>query len=208
MLRAVAALVEPRGDITHIFGGHFSWHLFRALGRRPILLTAVSAHDGGGPLPRRHLARVAVEIDSGVDDWVRAGVPRDRIAVVRPGIDLDWFTWAPPPASPRFTLLFASTPSDPAEIDARGIGLLVELARSRPDCDAGRALATMGRCRRQARHRGAGSSAELHRASRSKSTTCASTTRRVMPPCSGLRPAGKRAAEFRGRKGLPPGGRA
>ena len=41
VLRVVAALVEPRAEVTHIFGGQSSWHLLRALGRRPIVLTAV-----------------------------------------------------------------------------------------------------------------------------------------------------------------------
>ena len=134
VLRAAAALLEPRGDITHVFGGHFSWHLFRALGRRPILLTAVAAHDGGSQLPRDP-ARVVVEIDAGVEEWVNAGVPRHRITIVRPGVDLDWFAAAPSPAAARFTLLFASTPSDPSQLDARDLPLLVEVARQRPDCD-------------------------------------------------------------------------
>jgi hypothetical protein len=82
ILRAAGALIEPRGDITHVFGGHFSWHLFRALGRRPILLTAVAAHAGGPRLPREP-ARVAVEIDAGVEEWLNAGVPRHRITIVR-----------------------------------------------------------------------------------------------------------------------------
>jgi glycosyltransferase involved in cell wall biosynthesis len=134
-LRAVAAILEPRGDITHIFGGDFSWHLFRALGRRPILLTAVAALNGNVPTPRRDLARVAVETDSGVDEWLGLGFPRERVVVIRPGIDVDWYTRVPAPSGERFTLLFASTPSDPAEIEPRGIPLLVELARARPDCD-------------------------------------------------------------------------
>jgi len=135
ILRAVAAAVERRGHVTHIFGGQMSWHLFRALGRRPILLTAIAAATGAERLPHVNVARVAVEGDLGVEEWVEAGVPRDRIVVVRPGVDLSWFGSVPPPPEGRFTLLFASTPSDPAEIGPRGIALLVELARRRRDID-------------------------------------------------------------------------
>lgn len=135
ILRAVAAVVERRGDVTHIFGGQHSWHLFRALGRRPILLTAIAARDGTDRLPHVNVARVAIESDVGADEWVDAGVPRDRIVVVRPGVDLSWFSVVPAPPDGRFTLLFASTPSDPAEIEPRGIPVLVELAKRRPDVD-------------------------------------------------------------------------
>lgn len=134
-LRAVAALVESTGQVTHVFGGRASWHLLRSLGRRPILLTAVVAHEGSAPLPTSNLARVVVETDDAVDEWVRAGIAPDRVRVQRPGIDLDRYRRSPPPMSGRFRLLFASTPSDPLEFEARGIPLLVALARLRPDVD-------------------------------------------------------------------------
>ena len=91
LLRAAAAVIERRGDVTHIFGGQFSWHLFRALGRRPILLTAVAPRTGDEPLPHmRRIARVAIEADAAADEWVQAGVPRERVELVPPGVDLDW----------------------------------------------------------------------------------------------------------------------
>lgn len=134
-LRALAAVVEPRGDVTHVFGGHISWHLLRALGRRPIILTAVVPGPRNPDLPMSGLARVVVESEAAIDDWTDAGVARDRIEVIYPGVDLDWFRPLPQPASPRFSLLFASTPSDLAELEARGLPLIVELARHRPDID-------------------------------------------------------------------------
>ena len=41
--RATAALIEPLGNVTHAFGAMNAWHLLRALGRRPIIFTAVLA---------------------------------------------------------------------------------------------------------------------------------------------------------------------
>jgi glycosyltransferase involved in cell wall biosynthesis len=133
VLRLAAAVVEPHGDVSHVFGGAGSWHLLRALGRRPILLTAVVA-AGNVPMPYGKCARVVVESEAAVDEWAAAGVSRERIELVRPGIDLAHYR--PSPNRPgRFTVLFASTPADAAEIDSRGVGLLMDLARARPDLD-------------------------------------------------------------------------
>jgi glycosyltransferase involved in cell wall biosynthesis len=132
VLRAAAAAIERSGDITHIFGGSVSWHLIRALGRKPIVLTAAVANDGDVQLPHSNISRVIVETDLAVDEWVQAGIKRDHVSIVRPGIDLDHFNLHEPPQGP-FTLIFASTPSDVSEIASRGIPLLVELARARPD---------------------------------------------------------------------------
>ena len=133
-LRGVAACIEPTGDISHVFGGRVSWHLLRALGRRPIVLTAVVATIGEADIPAT-LAHVVIETETAAEEWTRAGVPPQRMSLIRPGVDLDWFGMLPAVESNRVSLLFASTPADPAEIDRRGIPLLVELARLRPDID-------------------------------------------------------------------------
>jgi glycosyltransferase involved in cell wall biosynthesis len=134
-LRAVAALLEPFGDVTHVFGGQVSWHLLRALGRRPVILTAVVPPSGDGAVPTSRLAAVAVESKGSVDEWIRVGVPPERIEVIYPGIDLNWMRPLPPPAAARPALLFASTPADVADLEPRGVPLLVELARRRADID-------------------------------------------------------------------------
>ena len=55
--RAAAALIEPFGNVTHAFGAMNSWQLLRALGRRPIIFTAVIA---GPALDRALYDKVAV----------------------------------------------------------------------------------------------------------------------------------------------------
>jgi glycosyltransferase involved in cell wall biosynthesis len=134
-LRAAAALVEPLGDVSHVFGGQQSWHLIRALGRRPIILTAVVPRSGGECLPLSNIAQVVVESEAAIQEWIEVGIPRQRIQIVYPGIDLRWYAPLPPPPGSRPSLIFASTPSDPAELEARGVALLIELARHRPDID-------------------------------------------------------------------------
>lgn len=135
LLRGLAALLERRGDVTHIFGGFSSWHLLRALGRRPIVLTAVSPRRSAPLSLPRLPAFVAVEADALVGEWRQAGMPASRIRVVYPGIDLSRFELLAPPSNKRLQLLFASSPASVAEFDERGIPLLVEIARRRRDVD-------------------------------------------------------------------------
>jgi glycosyltransferase involved in cell wall biosynthesis len=134
-LRLAAVAIERFGALTHIFGGIGTVaHFLHLLGRRPILFTVVI---GGAPLPEHAYARVArfvVESDGLAKSLRDAGIGPERIEVLYPPVDLEWFAFHPPPAG-RFQLLFASTPAEPSEIDARGIGLLIELARRRPEID-------------------------------------------------------------------------
>jgi glycosyltransferase involved in cell wall biosynthesis len=135
LLRAAGAAIEPTGDVTHVFGGAASWHLLRAVGRRPVVLTAVIESRPEEQLPPIRFARVVVESETLVSQWIERGVPADCISIVRPGVDLRRYAPAAAPPTGRFRLLFASTPSDAEAIEARGIPLLVELARARPDLD-------------------------------------------------------------------------
>jgi glycosyltransferase involved in cell wall biosynthesis len=133
LLRALAAVIERWGNITHVFGSLDDWHLLRSLGRRPLVFTAAIA----GLSPHRRLLEKATVVVVETDTLRRAiedaGVPASRVRLIYPGVDLDQFAPAPPPPQPPFRILFASTPADPGEFEQRGIPLLVELARRRPD---------------------------------------------------------------------------
>jgi glycosyltransferase involved in cell wall biosynthesis len=135
VLRSLAPLFERVGDVTHIFGGAESWHLMRSIGRRPVVFTAVVHARPGERLPHSQFARVVVEADALIDEWVARGVPRAKITVVHPGIDLEHYPFMLRRREERLRLLFASSPSEPSEIEARGIPLLIELARARPDIE-------------------------------------------------------------------------
>jgi glycosyltransferase involved in cell wall biosynthesis len=135
VLRSLAPLLERTGDVTHVFGGTESWHLLRSIGRRPIVLTAVVHAKPGETLPHVRFARVVVEADSLIEEWTARGVPRKALTVVYPGIDLERYAFAPLQRTDRLRFLFASSPSESSEIDARGIPLLIELARARPDIE-------------------------------------------------------------------------
>lgn len=136
LLRAAAVVLERAGTVSHVFGGVGAVaHFLHVLGRRPILVTAVIPGD---PLERALYDRVAafvVQSPGIADTLMSTGVSPDRIETIYPGLDLAEYPHYPPPATSRFQLLFASTPSDPDDFDARGIGMLIELARLRPDID-------------------------------------------------------------------------
>ncbi len=134
-LRLAAACVERFGDVSHVFGALDDWHLIRAVGRRPVVLTVALS---GGLLPgalHRKVAVFVVESERVAQMLVASGVEPGRVAVIYPGVDLRVFRPRPRPSSSPFRVLFASSPSDAREFGARGISLLVETARLRPDVE-------------------------------------------------------------------------
>jgi glycosyltransferase involved in cell wall biosynthesis len=134
-LRCAALSLERRGDVTHIFGGLDAAHFLLLLGRRPILFTVAIPGEGTAAHLYGKVARFVAESRPIAAALRRAGVPDDRIEIIYPGINLARFRPQPVPTTTRFRLLFASTPADPDEIEARGIPLLVSLARRRPDIE-------------------------------------------------------------------------
>ena len=133
--RATAAMLEPFGEVTHAFGAMNAWHLLRALGRRPLVFTVALP---GAALEEALYQKVTVfvaESECLADDLRRAGIGSERIRVIYPGVNLEEYRPRTRPAGDRFQVLFASAPSDACEFDARGIPLLVDLARLCPEID-------------------------------------------------------------------------
>lgn len=133
--RALAAAIERTGDITHVFGSIDAWHPLRSLGRRPMVFTVVIP---GPPLQSELYSRVTrfvAETEVLADKLVELGVNRQRITVIYPGVDLSRFSPSPFPPRRPLRLLFASTPADAREMEQRGIPLIVDLARLRPDVE-------------------------------------------------------------------------
>jgi len=64
-----------------------------------------------------------------------AGIPRERVRVIHPGVNLSNFTVAASPPPTPFRILFASWPEDPRELEGRGVLALVALARRCPDVE-------------------------------------------------------------------------
>src|SRR5262245_48580451 len=75
LLRAVAAAVEPRGAVTHVFGALDEWHLLRAVGRRPIVFTVALPGRAIDPANARKVSAFAAETEPLDDALVQSGVP-------------------------------------------------------------------------------------------------------------------------------------
>lgn len=135
LFRAAAAIIEPFGDVTHVFGAMNAWHALKALGARPLILTVALPGPALDSALYDKVSVFAAESECLADDLRSAGVGADRIRVIYPGVDLEEFRPLPRPARERFQLLFASSPSDAREFDARGVTLLVEVARRCPEID-------------------------------------------------------------------------
>jgi len=135
VFRATAALVEPFGDVTHAFGAMNAWHLLRALGRRPIIFTVALPGPALEPALYDTVTMFVVESECLADDLRRAGVSADKIRVIYPGVNLDEYRPVTRASRDRFHVLFASSPSDASEFPARGIPLLVDVARLCPEID-------------------------------------------------------------------------
>ena len=133
--RALAPFLEWRGDVSHAFGAMNAWHLLRALGRRPLLLTVAIPGPALDPAMYRKVSLFVAETEPLAKALATAGIPAERVRLIYPGVDLAVFRPAPFPPPKPFRVLFASTPADPAEFDARGVTLLVEVARRAPDVE-------------------------------------------------------------------------
>jgi glycosyltransferase involved in cell wall biosynthesis len=137
VLRALAAVVEPRGEITHAWGAIDDWHFLRLLGRKPLLFTVAFDAPLRAPAHYDNVALFVAESEGLAAHLRSVGVDGARIRVVYPGVDLDVF--APPPhetaPAGRLRVVFASAPQHVEEFADRGIPLLVELARACPDID-------------------------------------------------------------------------
>jgi len=131
-VRPAMRILERRFDINHVYTGLSDWHFLRVLGRRPIVLTVTQR---GAPADTSLLAKVShvvAESASLADEAQRAGVPRERISVRYPGVDLADFTVGPPPPGEPWRCVFASSPENVSEIHTKGLDLLIELARVEP----------------------------------------------------------------------------
>lgn len=133
--RAIATVVEPLGDVTHAFGAISAWHFLRSLGRRPILFTVALPGRVLEPALYEKVTVFIAESECLADDLRRGGIAADRIRVIYPGVNLEEYRPVTRQATDRFQVLFASSPSDAKEFDARGIPLLIEMARLCPEID-------------------------------------------------------------------------
>ncbi len=129
--RALTSVLQRRFDINHLFGGAGDWFHLRAARKRPIVLTVALDAE---PCAAEMLAKVdrfAVEWPQAKARLEALGIPAERIEVIYPPVNLRDYSVQPLPESP-FTVLFASSPDRADWLDARGVPILLEAAKLRP----------------------------------------------------------------------------
>ena len=75
LLRILAALLERRGDVSHVFGSINDWHLLRAVGRRPVLFTAALPGRGPSVTLWSRVSVFVAETSALARDLIDAGAP-------------------------------------------------------------------------------------------------------------------------------------
>lgn len=133
--RCLIPAIERLFDLSHVFTGLADWHFLNVLGKRPIVLTVTQ--DGRPSVLRllRKLSHVAAESEQLAQLAIELGVPKEKVSVVYPGVDLQAFRETPPSPAPPWRILFASSPENSSEIITKGVDLLLELAAAEPQAD-------------------------------------------------------------------------
>lgn len=130
--RAATGLMQRAFEINHLFGGLGDWFHLVSLRKSPNVMTvAVDSPPCSADLLHR-IEQFAIEWPGASETLRKLGICSSRIRYIPPGVDITRFSPAPSPAAP-FTVLFASSPDRADWLDARGVGLLIEVAEMLPE---------------------------------------------------------------------------
>jgi len=135
LLRGLIPLVERSGDINHVYGEPTPWTFYKALIRKPTVLTIAS--EKGSPRMDflEHCRKIWVQTDTFLRTLLTLGVDKKKVEVLYPAVDLRAFH--PFDRAPRAIgvprLLFASAPRTAEEMEGRGVYLLLKAAKESPD---------------------------------------------------------------------------
>ena len=77
----------------------------------------------------KKLRYIVVESSRHKDLFLQLGVQKDRLQLIYPGVDLQPYR----PAGPKFTILFATSPFSKYDLLARGIHLMIRVAKLLPE---------------------------------------------------------------------------
>ena len=145
LFRTIAPVYDLTSEINHIYGSLREWFFLRALRRRPIIMTVASDEP---PFERqwyRHVRRFVVHAPSTAMRLIELGFDPTTIHLIYPGLSLERFRPLPRAHAPvtawptgdagRFRVLFATTPNWLEGVETRGVNLILQTARERPDVD-------------------------------------------------------------------------
>jgi glycosyltransferase involved in cell wall biosynthesis len=132
LFRAATWLAQRAFDINHLYGSLGDWFHLRALRQHPAILTMAVPASPCPPAMLEKIDRFVAEWPSGRDALARVGIEPDKIRLIFPPVDLKRFRPGPP-LGPPFRALFATSPDQAAWLESRGVHLILEAARLRPD---------------------------------------------------------------------------
>jgi len=128
-LRATKKILERKFDLSHVFGNLYGDYFVTTLEKRPILLTAVTIDKIGPIKDYEKIDEIIVESEKQKKMLLNAGVDKNKVKLVYPGIDLKAFSHSKPNGG-EFSILFASSPLREEYFGARGVNLLLDAAKA------------------------------------------------------------------------------
>ncbi len=130
LLRLIVPALERAFDVSHVYGHVSPWLFHKTLHRRPIVHTVTESGDAPVTGFLERCSAIVVQTAATRDQLLSLGVPRERLYLWYPGVDLD--TFRPRPREREATgpvrILFATAPRTLEEIDPRGVRLLLRTA--------------------------------------------------------------------------------
>ncbi|WP_457570834.1 glycosyltransferase family 4 protein [Desulfovulcanus sp.] len=133
-LRLLVPILEQWADINHVYGEISPWLYYKALRKKPIVLTIAS--EKGLPVKEflHRCSAIVVQTERMKKKLIGLGIEQSKIYLVYPGTNLHKFKPADsPPPLDKPKILFATAPRTKEELEARGVNFLIDVARLNPD---------------------------------------------------------------------------
>ena len=143
LLALLAPIYEARSDINHVYGSIAEWFFLRTLHHRPIVLTLATDSQPLQPALYRHVQRYIVHNTRASRELAAWGFDPKKVRLIYPGVDLNRYhpvhrssgaMW-PRKNGSRLRVLFATAPTSPDQMTARGVTLLLEAAARLTDVE-------------------------------------------------------------------------
>ena len=134
MVRPLIRILERQVDVSHVYGELSPWVFYKCLKLRPVVLTVAS--DKGTPVLEfiDRCRAVVLQSENSRRRLSEMGIDPAKLHLIYPGVDIDRYRPAPSPANlKRPRVLFATAPRSTAELEGRGVILLLSAAALVPE---------------------------------------------------------------------------
>lgn len=121
-------LLEKKFDISHIYHNLDYLFFLDNVRKKPIILTAAAGGEILDIKKYEKIDKIIVESEFDKKRLINAGINKNRIKLIYPGIELDKFSCKK--AAGDFKILFASSPFEKKYFAARGINMLLSCSKN------------------------------------------------------------------------------